>query len=230
MRIIELFVSKQGEGLWTGVESTFVRVGGCNLHCSFCDTEYASHPSEGEEGEELSVEEIVSRVMLFGTRHVILTGGEPMLYAELIPLTNALFERNRRITIETAGTLDLPVVCDLMSISPKLSNSTPHEIDEAILRRHETNRKRPEIVERLIARYQYQLKFVADEPEDLLEIDRYLADLKRYDPACIYIMPMATDIFAMRQKAGWIAPYCQQRGYQYCPRMQIEWYGNRRGT
>ena len=228
MRIVELFVSKQGEGLWTGVESTFVRVGGCNLHCTFCDTTYASWAAE--EGEELSVEEIVSRVGLCASRHVILTGGEPMLYSELIPLTQALAERNCRITIETAGTLELPVVCDLMSISPKLSNSTPFEIDEAARSRHETNRQRPEIVQRMIAQYQYQLKFVADEPEDLLEIERYLAGLKHYDPKRVYIMPMATDVFAMREKAGWIAPYCQKRGYQYCPRMQLEWYGNRRGT
>lgn len=228
MRVVEIFLSKQGEGLWTGVDSAFVRAAGCNLHCSFCDTSYASWNCE--EPEDLSVEEIVERVMFFGARHVVITGGEPMLCSELIPLTAALAERNRRITVETAGTLELPIHCDLMSISPKLSNSTPHEADEPVIRRHESNRYKPAVVRKLIANYQYQLKFVVDEPEDLLEIDQYLNELGTFDPARTCIMPMAVDVFVMREKAEWIAPYCQKRGYQYTPRMQLEWYGNRRGT
>lgn len=228
MRIVETFVSKQGEGLWTGVESAFVRVGGCNLHCSFCDTTYASWNCD--DAEELSVEEIVGRVLLFGARHVVITGGEPMLFSELIPLTRQLAERDRKITIETAGTLELPVVCDLMSISPKLGNSTPHGANESIIRRHEINRSRPNVVRKLIADYPYQLKFVTGEPEDLLEIDQYLSELGAFDPSRVCIMPMAIDVFSMREKAEWIVPYCRAHKYEYTPRMQIEWYGNRRGT
>ncbi len=228
MRVVEIFQSKQGEGLWTGVLSAFVRTTGCNLRCSFCDTTYASW--RREEGEDLSVEEIVGRVLLLNCRHVVLTGGEPMLCSELIPLTRMLAERELTITIETAGTLDLPVVCHLMSISPKLSNSTPRGALEPEIRLHETNRNRPEIVRRLIDRYPYQLKFVVDEPEDLLEIEEYLERLGDVRPERVLLMPMAIDVATMREKAEWITAYAGPRGYRYCPRMQLEWYGNRRGA
>ncbi len=228
MRVIEIFQSKQGEGVWTGVMSTFVRTIGCNLRCGFCDTTYASWKSE--EGSDLSIEEIVGRVILLGNRHVILTGGEPMMHSELIMLTEMLAQRGLRITIETAGTIDLPVKCDLMSISPKLSNSTPYGMPEAALRLHETNRNRKDVVRKLISRYPYQLKFVVDQPEDVLEVEEYLHELGDYKRERVYLMPMAIDVPTMRAKAEWIVAYANPRGYRYCPRMQLEWYGNRRGT
>ena len=81
---------------------------------------------------------------------MVLTGGEPMLFAELIPLTAELHRKKMHITIETAGTLYLPVACDLMSISPKLSNSTPSpERDPRWARRHDLNRHAPEVIRRL---------------------------------------------------------------------------------
>src|SRR5690606_27972624 len=107
--------SIQGEGFLTGTESVFVRVSGCNLRCWFCDTPYASWRPEGA---DLSVEEIIARVTEFDAAHVVLTGGEPMLFSELIPLAAELRRLRRHVTIETAGTLYLPVECDLMSISP----------------------------------------------------------------------------------------------------------------
>lgn len=228
MRIAEIFQSKQGEGMWTGVTSTFVRTIGCNLRCGFCDTTYASWQSE--EGEVLSVEEVVARVLGYNGRHVVITGGEPMLHSELIPLTRTLADHGLKITIETAGTLELPVVCDLMSISPKLSNSYPWGATESNIRLHEVNRKRPNIVRTLLKSYPYQLKFVVDEPEDLLEVEDYLRELGEVRPDRVYLMPMAIDVAEMRAKAEWIVPYAGQRGYRYCPRMQLEWYGNRRGT
>ncbi len=228
MRIAEIFQSKQGEGMWTGVVSTFVRTIGCNLRCGFCDTTYASWKSE--EGETLSVEEVVERVMQYNTRHVVLTGGEPMLNSELIPLSRILSGLGLKITIETAGTLELPVACDLMSISPKLSNSYPWGATDKDVRLHETNRKRPEIVRKLIETYPYQLKFVVDEPEDLLEVEEYLKSLEIARPERVYLMPMAFEVADMNAKAEWIMSFASQRGYRYCPRMQLVWYGNRRGT
>ena len=228
MRVSEIFQSKQGEGMWTGVLSVFVRTIGCNLRCGFCDTTYASWQSE--RGEDLSVEEVLARVASYGGRHVVLTGGEPMLHSELIPLTRSLRERGLKITIETAGTLELPVHCDLMSISPKLSNSFPWGAQQQDIRLHEVNRQRPEIVQKLIDAYPYQLKFVVDEPEDLLEVEEYLQSLRNARPDRVFLMPMAIDVAQMRSKAEWIEPFAQKRGYRYCPRMQLEWYGNRRGT
>src|SRR5688572_18135744 len=143
MRIAELYKSIQGEGLLTGRESVFVRASGCNLRCTFCDTPYASW---NPEGQDLSVDEIVRQVLEFECDHVVVTGGEPMLFAELIPVTNQLREAERHITIETAGTLYLLVACDLISISPKMTNSTPDASSGTWMQRHETTRQTPEIV------------------------------------------------------------------------------------
>ncbi len=228
MLIVETFASKQGEGLWAGTESTFVRVGGCLLRCRFCDTPYAFW--EAGEAEELCVDEILEIVRRLGQKHVVLTGGEPMLYAELVPLTQRLRSEGDTITIETSGTLDLPVLCDLMSISPKLSNSTPHGLkDPARTARHEANRNRPEVVRNLIGRYPYQLKFVVDSEDDLAEIEEYLKQFPEVERSRVLLMPQGTDSELLRKKMERIHEYCDRTGFQPCPRMHIVWYGNQRG-
>ena len=228
MRIAEIYKSIQGEGQLTGAASVFVRTSGCNLRCWFCDTPYTSWAPEGR---DFSVEEILSRVDEWDCPHVVLTGGEPMLFAELIPLTESLQARGRHITIETAGTLYLPVACDLMSISPKLAGSTPApDIDPRWHQRHEQERHRPDVIRRLIGEYAYQLKFVIDEPADCDEVEIYLAELPRADRDHILLMPQGTDRDELLSRGEWLEPYCIERGYRYCPRMQIEWFGARRGT
>jgi len=226
--IVETFTSKQGEGLWTGTESTFVRVAGCLLRCRYCDTPYAFW--ESGESVEYGVDELVEIVRQQGQEHVVLTGGEPMFYAELVPLTERLNANGHAITIETSGTLDLPVRCDLMSISPKLSNSTPHGLkDKARIARHEANRNRPEVVRNLMERYAYQLKFVVDTKDDLMEIEEYLKQFPDVLKDRVLLMPQGTDTEVLRKKTEWILDYCRQSGFQLCPRMHIEWFGNQRG-
>src|SRR5438067_7497385 len=123
MYISEIFHSIQGEGELTGVPSVFIRTSGCNLRCDWCDTKYASwHP----EGTEMSVEDVVSRVLQFRCDYCVLTGGEPMIAKDIHILAERLRSAGKHITIETAATV-LPrgIACDLASLSPKLSNSTP---------------------------------------------------------------------------------------------------------
>lgn len=228
MRIAEIYYSIQGEGSLTGAESVFVRTSGCNLRCWFCDAPFTSWSPEGE---DLSVGEIVARVEEHACHHVVLTGGEPMLHAELIPLTEALRQRGRHVTIETAGTLYLPVACDLMSISPKLSNSTPRrELHPRWWRRHEQTRHRPEVVRSLVHEYEYQLKFVIDTPPDCDEVDAYLHALDPLDASRVMLMPQGTDEAALASRAEWLRPFCRQRGFKFCPRRHIEWFGLVRGT
>lgn len=228
MKIAEIFRSRQGEGLLTGTESVFVRTSGCNLRCWFCDTPYTSWSPEGV---DLSVEEILSRVGEHDTPHVVITGGEPMLYAELVPLADALARAGRHITIETAGTLDLPVACDLMSISPKLSNSTPSAAEHPRWsRRHENTRHAPRVIRRLVRDYAYQIKFVVDMLGDLDEIERYLAGFPQIDRGRVLLMPQGIDAEELATRGAWLEEYCHQSGLRYCPRKQIEWYGLARGT
>ena len=228
MRIAEIYESVQGEGKLTGTAGVFVRVSGCNLRCWYCDTPFASFQPEGE---DMSVDEIVRQVEQIGGNHAVLTGGEPMLFAELIPLCEQLRKQKWHLTIETAGTLHLPVDCDLMSISPKLSNSTPTpESDPDWARRHEKQRHRPDVVRRLVAQYDYQVKFVVDRPEDCREIESYLAELPEIARDRTMLMPQGIDPRELAEKAQWLQPYCEQHGLQYCARRQIEWFGQQRGT
>ncbi len=228
MRIAEIYKSIQGEGELTGAASVFVRASGCNLRCWFCDTPYTSWTPEGQ---DLTVEEILAQVEEWDCRHVVLTGGEPLLFAEAIPLTEALHRAGRHITIETAGTLHLPVACDLMSISPKLANSTPpSERSARWSRRHEHTRHNPEVIRRLVREYRHQIKFVVDVPEDCDEVERYLREFPEIAPQRVMLMPQGTQLEALAEKASWIEAACAERGWRFCPRRQIEWFGPVRGT
>ncbi|MEX0938654.1 MAG: 7-carboxy-7-deazaguanine synthase QueE [Pirellulales bacterium] len=228
MKIAEVYVSIQGEGRLCGTPSVFVRASGCNLRCWFCDTPFASWSPEGC---DMAVNEIVAQVQEWDVRHVVLTGGEPMLFAEAIPLCEELARDGRHITIETAGTLYLPLPCDLMSISPKLAGSTPSfEAAGRWSRRHERARHVPDVISRLIDQYDYQIKFVVDQPADLEEIEEYLADFPEIDRGRVLLMPQGTSVEQLRQREAWLAAYCRQQGLQLCPRRQIEWFGMVRGT
>src|SRR4051812_46511091 len=148
MKISELFYSIQGEGKLVGVPSVFVRASGCNLRCSWCDTPYASW---NPEGEELSVAEIVRRGGGNGARHVVLTGGEPMIMTEIVELCDRLKERGHHITMETAATVFKEVRIDLASLSPKLANSTPTQREGGrFAEAHERQRMNIGVIQRFI--------------------------------------------------------------------------------
>lgn len=228
MRIAEIYKSLQGEGFLTGTESVFVRASGCNLRCGFCDTPYTSWSPEGK---EQSVEEILHRVEEWNASHVVITGGEPMIFADLAPLCDRLHERERHITIETAGTVYMPIKCDLMSISPKLSNSTPTlEAAREWQARHEKTRHAPEVIRRLVGENEYQLKFVIDIRSDCDDVEAYLAEFPEIDRTKVLLMPQGTDAVSLERTGHWLEPYCAAHGLAFCPRKHIEWYGFVRGT
>ncbi len=228
IRIAEIFQSRQGEGLLTGTESVFVRTSGCNLRCWFCDTPYASWAIEGD---LLTIGEIVSRVTSFSARHVVITGGEPMLFPGVVDLTHRLESKGYHITIETSGTRYLPVACHLLSISPKLSNSTPSwEEHPRWAAAHERRRYCPSVVRELIRRYPYQIKFVIDTERDVAEVENYLEEVPEIDRHRVLLMPQGIDQRVLEEKARWLKPLCEKHGFLFCPRKQIEWYGPVRGT
>jgi len=231
MLISEIFYSIQGEGALTGVPSVFVRTSGCNLRCTWCDTPYASW---NPEGEQRSVAQIVAAVESHpAARHVVLTGGEPMIAKEIRELAAELKATGRHITIETAATVAPgEIACDLASLSPKLLNSAPDPREHVAWRRkHEATRWNPEAVRAWIDRYSYQFKFVVARPEDIEELEHMLAALQREIPRHkVLLMPEATSLEKMRSRAGWLGELCKARGYRYAHRLHIELYGNRRGT
>jgi len=227
LKIAEVFYSIQGEGILAGTPSAFIRASGCNLRCVWCDTPYASWEPEGE---ELAIEEILAWVARFRAHYTVLTGGEPMIAPEIVPLTQALRQMGQHITIETAGTVFAPVDCHLMSISPKLSNSTPFEREAGRwVSMHERLRIQPAVLRRLMETYEYQLKFVVQQEEDLPEI-RELVERLHANPQRVVLMPEGTDPAVLRERALWVVEACKAHGYRYSPRLHIELYGNRRGV
>jgi 7-carboxy-7-deazaguanine synthase len=265
MVINEIFYSMQGEGLLAGVPSVFIRLAGCPLHCTWCDTKYALDPAAGE---DLSIGQIIDKVdnikhsppstrrpqssgllterknrinsansavsavkVWPKSKYVVITGGEPMVNAELPELVTALKKQGKHITIETAGIKFVPgLACDLMSISPKLSNSRTKKVLDTFF---------PEAVRQLISHYPYQLKFVVDSPDDLPEILQAVPafgdvspggeSLGNVDPTRIMLMPQAKTRDELIAKSPMVAELCAKTGFTFCSRLQILLYDGERG-
>jgi 7-carboxy-7-deazaguanine synthase len=228
LKISEIFYSVQGEGTLVGVPSVFVRTSGCNLRCAWCDTPYTSWQPEGE---ERSLDSIVDQVNSYGASHVVITGGEPMIAPQIEELTAELAERLRQhITVETAGTVDANVRCDLMSISPKLANSTPHTRDNGrFADQHERLRYQPEILRRLIQLYPYQLKFVITDPSDLQQVNAIVSDIGA-SRSRVVLMPEGVDAAILAERGRWLADIAKREGFRMTPRLHIDLWGNQRGV
>lgn len=177
--------------------------------------------------------EILEKIAAYGARHVVLTGGEPMVAAGMHSLAAALKEAGHHLTIETAGTV-LPedIACDLASLSPKLANSSPRgKLPDAWVGRHEVRRWQPEVVRAWIETVPFQLKFVICDQMDLDEVESMIGQLgSTVRPEQVFLMPEGIEPGTLQAKAGWLADICVQRGYRYGHRLHIELYGNTRGT
>ncbi|NCW27475.1 MAG: 7-carboxy-7-deazaguanine synthase QueE [Verrucomicrobia bacterium] len=229
MRVAEIFHSIQGEGLLAGVPSVFIRTSGCNLRCHWCDTPYASWKPEGP---EMSVPDILEKISPWNCHHIVLTGGEPMIARDLPALASALKKEGKHITIETAGTVaPKRIACDLASLSPKLSNSTPSaEQDAAWSGKHEATRLNPEVIAEWIQNYPFQLKFVVSTENDLAEIKNLLSRLPPVPFERILLMPEGVETKTLAARSPWLVKVCKREGFRFCPRLQIELFGHTRGT
>lgn len=231
LRIQERFVSVQGEGILAGTPSSFVRLTGCNLRCVWCDSPDSSwNPSGGRH----ALDDLV-RWCAKGPRHVVVTGGEPLLSPQLSALTQALTEAGHHVTLETAGTVDQPGVhCDLVSISPKLRHSTPTQ-HPTLAQRHERLRWQPEVV-RTLMRFPWQLKFVvraeddAALAEDVAEIDAMLEALGVDDLHRVLLMPECVDPERLTDRYRRVSAVCCARGFRLGPRLHITAFGHTPGT
>jgi 7-carboxy-7-deazaguanine synthase len=228
MRIPEIFYSIQGEGRLSGVPSVFIRTSGCNLRCVWCDTPYTSWSPDGK---EMGLDEILHAIESYPLDHVVLTGGEPLLSLEIEDLSVRLKTAGGHVTIETAATIFKPVSCDLVSMSPKLSNSTPWQKQNGrFAAMHDQHRLNYNVVQQFIDSYDYQLKFVVDREQDFAEVRQIVDALKNVDTSRVLIMAQARNRRQLHQKSRWIVELCKKFGYGYSPRLHIELYGNRRGV
>ena len=206
----------------------------------------------------MSVPEILQKISAWNCRHVVLTGGEPMIAPDLPALAAALRNAGKHITVETAATVPpAGIDCDLASLSPKLSNSTPPpERDPAWAKKHEDTRLRPDVVAEWIKNYDFQLKFVVSSELDLAEIKDLLSHLETFDLSSealakeeapplqrvrseegppvplhqILLMPEGIDAQTLSSRSPWLIEICQREGFRFCPRLHIDLFGHKRGT
>lgn len=232
LRINEVFVSLQGEGLLAGVPSTFVRVTGCNLRCAWCDSPTTSWQPAGE---RVAMATVV-RACAEGPRHVVLTGGEPLLHPPMVELGRRLRAAGHHVTYETAATV-VPegLHCDLMSLSPKLSHATPD--DPTWGPRHAARRWQPELVRRLM-QHPWQLKLVvrAHDParlrEDLREVEHMVEQLQvgSAERDRVLLMPECIDPARLGADYAALVPVCIEHGFTLGPRLHIAIFGHTPGT
>ncbi|WP_128478281.1 7-carboxy-7-deazaguanine synthase QueE [Halorussus pelagicus] len=229
--INELFESLQGEGRLAGVPSVFVRTSGCNLRCWFCDSYHTSwEPTHAT----MSVAEIVAEVESYDADHVVLTGGEPLMHDAAVTLLEELDARGYHTTVETNGTVARDAPIDLASVSPKLASSTPTPEKDPTpdgnagewAERHEERRIDLDALATLVERYDFQLKFVVSEREDVTEITDLLGRIR--DAAAVEIRD--TDVLLMpegatRERIAETRPVAaelsQEYGFRYTPRLHV---------
>lgn len=244
MKIVEQFNSIQGEGKYTGVPSHFIRTTGCNLRCAWsnpdgtvtkCDTPYTSWNPEG--GKTLDVKQTLDDLAKTEIRHIVITGGEPMLQHDINDVAEECIEKGYTVTIETNGTVSKklnPFI--FMSFSPKLKSSYPKRGDELFedgeferaFNMHSRHNNFIYPIKHFLQTNPYQLKFVVNGKDDLDEILQ-VNDLVGATKQNVYIMPqgITTKQFDERQKE--IFDICMENGFTYSTRLHIDLFGNRRG-
>ena len=215
----------QGEGPSLGRLTAFVRLGRCNLACTWCDTAYTwdwSRFDPATELEERTVDDVVAQLDEISAPMVVVSGGEPMLQQRaVIRLLEQIKERSWRTEVETAGTLaptpELTAVVDQFNVSPKLANSG-NERDR---------RYRPDVLRALQATGRAIFKFVVSEALDLDEIDEIVAACEL---APVYVMPEGTAADVVGERLRAIADPVLARGWNITTRLHIEIWGDRRGV
>lgn len=225
MFISEVYESFQGEGPFSETPSLFIRTSGCNLRCSFCDTPYTSWKPEGE---QVSLDALAQQIQASAAPHVVLTGGEPMLAPQLTELSELCRAAGKVITIETAGTVDRSVECDLMSISPKMQNSTPDDAVWSV--RHEETRHQPAVIRSLCQRYNAILKFVIDQAVDVDDVATYLEEFPEISTQQVWLMPQARTQQELTEKSGWVKTAAEAAGFRFSSRLHVEKFGDIRGV
>ncbi len=223
----EIFHSLQGEGVSIGKPSVFLRLAMCNLTCTWCDTAYTwdwQRYDPKSEVMELSAEEARRDILAFGCRHLVVTGGEPLLQqGPLTPLLSSLKGEGFSFEVETNGSVApdtrLRETVDQWNVSPKLASS-----GNALGRREV-----PEALECFAALPNAYFKFVIVERGDLSEVtdlvQRYGLPGDR-----VILMPEGRDPETLGCRGRWLSQAAVDHGFRFTPRLHILLWGDVRGT
>lgn len=207
----------QGEGMLQGMPSLIVRTKGCNLNCIWCDNSL-----EDDSYEELSVMQIVEKVEEFAATYVIITGGEPTLNKEMSALTSALKSIGKHVTIETNGTVICNLDADLVSISPKLKNSNPENVNSELYTNYEKKRINLQALDYYINNFDVQFKFVVRDKVDFEEAIKLLNQIGYTKYVNVFMMPMAKTAAELEKIQLEIVELCVEFGLRYANRLQLQ--------
>lgn len=224
LRISELFASLQGEGVSAGLPASFLRLGDCNLNCSYCDTPYSWDWRHYDRKTELIDEDplvTAARIRALTPRRLVITGGEPLLQQEALEeLATELSEFT--VEVETNGTIvpsaSLSDAIAQWNVSPKLSNS----------RIPEAQRLKTGALTVLRDTERAWLKWVVVTKEDLEEILRWVTAL-HWPREKVILMPEAKSPTQLAERSTLVAEAAMQYGFRFSTRLQVLLWGNERG-
>ena len=226
--VSEIFFSVQGEGVHAGTPSVFLRTYYCNLSCSWCDTKYTWQNQEtarqGTDYRLMDARTLTEETAKYGCKHLVVTGGEPLLHQRALAPALARLKRKRfSIEVETNGTIvptsEMVRAVDCFNVSPKTSNSSVEE----------RARVHPAALRTLVESQKAWFKFVVSEKRDLNEVDAMVSG-HHLPRDRVMLMPEGTDRAALLERSQWLVEDCKQRGFRFTPRLHILLFGNRRAT
>jgi 7-carboxy-7-deazaguanine synthase len=225
--ISEIFYSIQGEGTNAGTPSVFLRTYRCNLSCKWCDTKYTwlgqEKSTAGVDYRLMSTASALAEIEKFGCKHVVVTGGEPLLHQRALePLLAELKRNGFFVEMETNGTIapsrEAIEKVDCFNVSPKIANSG---IEERV-------RVRPEALSAFVRSGKAWFKFVICHVEDIAEVESILTDFG-IQRERVMLMPEGLDAPTIIARGMWLVEECKRRGFRFSPRLHILLYGNKRG-
>ena len=230
--VSEIFYSIQGEGSLAGTPSVFIRIAGCPLRCIWCDTSYAW---TDDEAEDMTLQDIIAKVASYKCTHVVVTGGEPLANENISKLLESLKTIVEHVTVETAALEYISMPCDLVSISPKLSNSYPEDLENPD--EYKDKALNYAVIAKYVRQYPYQIKFVVAGEEDIPDVVEAIEQIAQLSEIGvkgimkkIMLMPKAAGRQQYRELAPKVAELCLKHDYLFSPRLQLEFWGNTKGT
>ena len=226
LRLSEVFDSLQGEGPSAGKPCRFVRLALCNLRCHYCDTKYTwdfEQHDYDREVREVELQTVVEHIASAPQRHVVLTGGEPLLQQRALAKVLERVPADIFIEVETNGTrLPLPALLgriDQWNVSPKLSSAGDSEAlrikPDALLALRDTGRA--------------YLKLVVQSEADVHEAEA-LRERFGFTRERTLLMPEATTPELLAARSPEVAGWSQQLGVRFSSRLHVALWGGRRGT
>jgi len=226
MKISEIFSSIQGEGIHAGKPSVFLRTALCNLKCVWCDTKYTwdwDNYDYSKEVHEIPIEKVIEKIKEFEPKHIVITGGEPLIQQNDIALLLSKLGDDYFVEVET----DCTIIPDSVmlehvnhwNVSPKTSNSENSR--EA--------REIPQCYDFFVKLENSVFKFVIEKESDLVEIDVLITKYS-IPKNKILLMPQASTKDELNLKKEEIEKIAMANGLLFSSRLQVERWGNQRGT